>query len=271
VRLFIGSGMPAGLWRRVQARFKPARVLEFYASTEAGAILVNLRGSKPGSMGRPLPGSAEVRIAAYDIDNRKLVVDTDGFAKECDVDEVGMLLARVKPSEPASSTPLRGVFSREDAWLATGDLFRRDADGDFWRVDNVNDVIHTAEGLVFTGPIRDALGDVPAIDLAIAYGVLPPGGEHEVALAAATLRRGEELDANEIARALDPIPLTERPVIVHVVDEIPVTTWYRPLRGPLREAGIPEPGEGRQAWYRSGSSYRSLTEAEHRRLARQPA
>ncbi len=68
VRLFIGSGMPRGLWRRVERRFQPARVLEFYASTEAGAILVNLRARKPGSMGRPLPGSAEVRIAAYGID-----------------------------------------------------------------------------------------------------------------------------------------------------------------------------------------------------------
>ena len=68
VRLFIGSGMPAGLWRRVEQRFRPARVVEFYASTEAGAILVNLRDAKPGSMGRPLPGSAEVRIAAYDFD-----------------------------------------------------------------------------------------------------------------------------------------------------------------------------------------------------------
>jgi len=50
-----------------------------------------------------------------------------------------------------------------------------------------------------------------------------------------------------------------------------VTTWYRPLTGPLREAGIPEPGEGRQAWVRSGTKYRPLTEAEHRRLAGQPA
>jgi putative long chain acyl-CoA synthase len=46
VRLFVGSGMPRGLWRRVERRFRPARVLEFYASTEAGAILVNLRGAK---------------------------------------------------------------------------------------------------------------------------------------------------------------------------------------------------------------------------------
>ena len=54
LRLFIGSGMPRALWRRVEERFSPARVVEFYASTEAGAILVNVRGAKLGSMGRPL-------------------------------------------------------------------------------------------------------------------------------------------------------------------------------------------------------------------------
>jgi putative long chain acyl-CoA synthase len=64
VRLFIGSGMPRGLWRRVQRRFAPARVVEFYASAETGAILINLRDAKPGAMGRPLPGSPEVRLAA---------------------------------------------------------------------------------------------------------------------------------------------------------------------------------------------------------------
>src|SRR5260370_34299473 len=85
VRLFIGSGMPRGLWRRVQERFAPARVVEFYASTEAGAILVNLRGKKPGAMGRPLPGSAEVRIAAYDLERMRVEQGQDGFARECDV------------------------------------------------------------------------------------------------------------------------------------------------------------------------------------------
>ena len=105
VRLFIGSGMPRGLWRRVERRFRPARVVEFYASTEAGAILVNLRDSKLGSMGRPLPGSAEVRIAQYDLDARGLVLDRDGSARGCDVDEVGMLLARVSPTESLTIDP----------------------------------------------------------------------------------------------------------------------------------------------------------------------
>lgn len=101
LRLFIGSGMPRGLWRRVEDRFAPARVIEFYASTEAGAILVNVRDAKPGSMGRTLPGSAEVRIAEYDFDAQGLVLDRDGFAKRCGADEVGMLLAAGGPQRAA--------------------------------------------------------------------------------------------------------------------------------------------------------------------------
>src|SRR5437764_8623438 len=185
--------MPSSLWRRVEERFAPARVLEFYASTEAGAILVNLRDAKPGGMGRPLPGSAEVRIADYDFEAKGLVIGPTGFVKECGIEEIGMLLVRVRLDEPLGMVPLRGVFAAEDAWLATGDLFRRDADGDYWRVDGVADVIRTVEGAVFTGPIRDALGDIPSVDLVVAYGVIPNGAEHEIALAAVTLRKGPEL------------------------------------------------------------------------------
>jgi putative long chain acyl-CoA synthase len=269
VRLFIGSGMPPNLWRRVETRFAPARVLEFYASTEAGAILVNLRDVKRGAMGRPLPGSAEVRIAEYDLRAGGLVVGRDGFARECGVDEVGMLLARVGPDEPLSVVALRGVFAAEDAWVATGDLFRRDADGDYWRLDGVGEVIRTGAGEVFTSPIRNALGELEAVDLAVAYGVLPPGGEHEVAIAAVTLRHGHELTARELSRVMAPLEPRQRPLIVRVVGGIPVTTWFRPLTGPLREEGIPEPGEGVQAWYldASGERYRPLTETARKRLA----
>ncbi|HTU84067.1 MAG TPA: AMP-binding protein [Solirubrobacteraceae bacterium] len=272
VRLFIGSGMPRGLWRRVEERFKPARVVEFYASTEAGAILVNLSRGKPGAMGRRLPGSAEVRIAEYDLDAQGLVLDRDGFALRCATDEVGMLLARVSPSESLSITPLRSLFARDDAWAATGDLFRRDAEGDYWRVDGVADVIHTARGPVFTTQIRDALGDIPAVDLALAYGVFPHQRRPEIALAAITLRRGRSLGPRELSQALRGLPPEGRPAVVHVVERIPVTTWYRPMAQELREAGIPEPGAGVRAWYldASGGTYRPLTEAARRRLTGSP-
>ncbi|MFZ0040378.1 MAG: AMP-binding protein, partial [Solirubrobacteraceae bacterium] len=171
VRLFIGSGMPRGLWRRVQDRFKPARVLEFYASAETGAILVNLRGSKAGAMGRQLPGSPEVRLAAFDLRSEELEIGRDGFVRACGTDEIGLLLARARTVETAGAIPMRGVFARDDAWLSTGDLFRRDDEGDYWRIDSVRDVIHTEHGPMFTAPIRDALSDLPAVDLSVAYGV----------------------------------------------------------------------------------------------------
>ena len=268
VRLFIGSGMPRSLWRRAEERFAPARVVEFYASTEAGAILVNLRDAKPGAMGRPLPGSAEVRIARYDIEAEGLVAGRDGLARECDVDEVGMLLARVRATEQLSVVPLRGVFSTEDAWLVTGDLFRRDADGDYWRVDGAADVIRTREGPAFTTLIRDALGDLPAVDLAVAYGVRPEGAPHELAVAAVTLRAGRGIDQRELTRALAALAPEQRPAVVRVVDSIPVTTWYRPITGPLKAEGLPEPDPSHLAFYRdaSGETYRPLTAAARRRL-----
>jgi putative long chain acyl-CoA synthase len=268
VRLFIGSGMPRGLWRRVQERFAPARVVEFYASTETGVILVNLRDAKAGAMGRPLPGTPEVRIAAYDQESEQLILGRGGFVRRCKTDEVGLLVARARPSD-TSVAPMRGVFSRDDAWLSTGDLFRCDADGDYWRLDGVYDVIHTAEGPVLAAPIRDALGDLPAVDLAIAYGLRASDGAGELAAAAVTLRPGHELSAATLSSALGEVPEGHRPAVVQVIDEMPVTTWFRPRARPLRQAGLPAAAEGR-AWYldRGGRRYRPLTEAARRRLSR---
>ena len=273
VRLFIGSGMPRGLWRRVQRRFGPARVLEFYAATEAGAILINVSGSKIGAMGRPLPGSAEVRVAAYNAAKRDLILRPDGYTRECGVDEVGMLLARSRRDASTSALPLRGVFARDDAWIATGDLFRRDRDGDFWRVDNALEVVSTADGPAYTVPIREALGDLPAVDLSVAYAVRPDGAEHELAVAAVTLRPGHELDARDVGRALAVCEPHARPAIVQVVDDIPVTTWYRPITGPLREQGIPEPDPERQIWGldEARERYRPLSATARKRLIRSAA
>jgi putative long chain acyl-CoA synthase len=264
IRLFIGSGMPKRLWRQVEQRFAPARVLEFYASTEVGAILVNVRDVKVGAMGRPLPGSADVRIAEYDIVAGGLVLGPDGFARECAVDEVGMLMARVRSTDLLGMVPLRGVFAAQDAWVITGDLFRKDADGDYWRVDGVSEVIRTKHGPVFSTPIRDALGALAAVDLAVAYGVRG-GGDHELAVAAVSLRQGQELTARQLTRGMKVLESGQRPAVVRVVDRIPLTTWYRPISAPLRAEGVVE---GATGWYRdaSGESYRPLSAAARRRL-----
>lgn len=274
VRLFIGSGMPRGLWRRVEERFAPARVLEFYASTQGEAVLVNLSGRKPGSLGRPLPGSAEVRLAVYDLEHGRIHEGPNGLAVEADVNEVGMLLARVGPAQPTGPVPpLRGVFEPGDAWTPTGDLFRRDADGDFWLVGRATDLIRTPEGIVPPAPMRDALGDLPGVDVVVAYGI--PIGEHglELAAAALTLRPSGELRPIDLTEALMAMEAPLRPALIRVVDRIPVTGWHRLDPAPLREEGIPAAGNGQaaapRAFYRDKSgAYRPLTETARRRLLR---
>ncbi len=263
VRLFIGAGMPRGLWRRVARRFSPATVLEFYASTEGDAILVNLSGEKPGCKGQPLPGSAGIRLAAYDVAGGRLREGEDGFAVECRPGEVGMLLTRLRGVVSTSESPLRGLFEPGDAWLATGDLFRADDDGDLWLVDHVGSLIRTEHGHVASFPIQDALGDVDAIDLAAVYAISDESEGRSLAVAAVAMRDGRKLDARAVTRALSILPVDDRPDLVHVVDEIPVTTWYRPNVSKLRAAGKPKPGRG--VWRLEGDRY-----VEHRRKDRSP-
>ena len=183
-----------------------------------------------------------------------------------------MLLARVQPDDTLSVTPLRGVFARDDAWLATGDLFRRDADGDYWRLDGVGDVIRTADGPVFTAADpRRARSDSRRSTWRSPTACSPTTGEPELAVAAVTLRAGRTLSARDIGRrAVGCWRATQRPALVHVVDEIPVTTWFGRSPGRCATPGSPSPAMAVPAWYldAAGETYRPLTAAARQRLTR---
>jgi len=241
IRLFIGAGMPRGLWRRVEQHFAPARVVELYASTEGNAVLVNPKG-KVGSLGRRLPGSAPLKIARFDIDNGRLVEGPDGFAVECGVGEVGMLLARLSPRDGAyPDRALRALFEGGDAWLPTGDLVRVDEDGDHWLVGGAASLIRTPQGYVPPLPVQDAIESLEEVHLSVAYPVDEPDGTNSVGLAV-SLREGTRLDPARVAEAVQDLPPAHRPRYVRVVDEVPRTTWYRVRTEPLRAEGIPTDG-----------------------------
>lgn len=259
IRLFIGSGMPPGLWRRATERFAPAKVLEFYASTEGDVVLANVAGAKVGSKGRPLPGSADVRIAAYDPIARRLLEDENGFVRECSDEEVGLLLGRAGIHSERTNVAMRGIFAAGDAWVPTENLFRRDADGDYWLVDHKRTVIETAHGIVFSQPVVDTLVAVDRIDLAVVYGVQQDGAE--LAVAAITLREGRAPRLAEVGHALDGLPVSQRPDIIHVVESIPLGPSYRPRASALRKLGLPKPSA--RTWYLDPktASYKRMTKA----------
>jgi putative long chain acyl-CoA synthase len=265
VRLFIGSGMPTGLWKRVIDVFKPAHVVEFFATTDGQAVLANVSGAKLGSKGRPLPGGGDVELAAYDAEDDLILEDDRGFVRRADTNEVGVLLAHPRgPVDPTASVK-RGVFAPADTWVSTEYLFRRDEDGDYWLVDNRGVVIHTARGPVYASPIDDSVGRLGAVDLAVTYGV--EVGGHQMAITALALCPGGSIPSADLSEALADLPVGNPPDIVHVVPQMKLSASYRPLLSPLRAEGIPKPS--RNAWYLDPDTnrYKRLTVAVRTEIA----
>jgi len=274
VRLFAGSGMPRPLWQRVVERFGPVNVLEFYATTEGNAILANVAGKKIGSCGRVLPGSAAVRVASWDVESGEPVYLASGYVRPAAADESGMLLARVERERGAlEGKPLRNVFERGDAWSVSGNLFHVDGDGDFWLGDPVSDLIRGRDGFIATVPIEEAIGELPFVSAAAAYGLKLRSSAPEVPAVAIVLRRRKEMDHETLERLVaERLAEASRPVIVRVVSELPMTAGYRVLKGPLREEGLPKADLQRgRVWYWDAdeSRYAKLQPARLERLRRQ--
>jgi len=227
IRLFVGAGMPISTWRRLRHRFAPAGVLELYASTEGRAVLANLAGAKLGAKGRPLPGSAEVAVVQWDIEANRLVLGEDGLGRRCAPGQVGMLLSGVDRASLMPASPLRGVLKPGDRWLATGDLFRVDEDGDHWFLGSALSAIRSERGPVPHAAVSDALCRVEAVALAVAYGLPAADGTQLVAVTV-TLRDERELDPGTVQAVLElELPDAWLPDVIRVVDELPRTTWYR--------------------------------------------
>ena len=265
VRLFIGSGMPTGLWGRVVDAFAPAHVVEFFATTDGQAVLANVSGAKIGSKGRPIPGAGRIELAAYDAEHDLILENDRGFVQIAEPKQVGVLLAASNgPIDPTASVK-RGVFAAGDTWISTEYLFYRDDDGDYWLAGRRGSVVHTARGLVYGERVTDALGCVNGVDLAVTYNV--PVGDREVAVSAVTLLPGASITAADLTDAVAKIPIGVGPDIVQVCPEMTLSATYRPTVSALRAAGIPKPG--RQVWYfdADGNFFRKLTPSARSELS----
>jgi putative long chain acyl-CoA synthase len=265
VRLFIGSGMPTGLWGRVVEAFAPAHVVEFFATTDGQAVLANVSGAKVGSKGRPLPGAGRIELGAYDVEHDLILENDRGFVQIAEPNQVGVLLAASNgPIDPSASVK-RGVFAAGDTWISTEYLFYRDDDGDFWLAGRRGSVVRTARGLVFAEPVTDALGCINGVDLAVTYNV--PVGDHEVAVSAVTLLPGASITAADLTESFATLPIGLGPDIVCVVPEMNLSATFRPTVSALRAAGIPK--AGRQVWYldADANQYRRMTSGARSELS----
>jgi acetyl-CoA synthetase len=141
-------------------------VVDTWWQTETGAIMITplpgLTTTKPGSATRPFPGiAAEIRNE-----------------KGERVDVGGGLLALTRPWP----SMLRGIYGDPDRYVrqywnkwgpgvyVTGDGAKRDADGNFWLLGRVDDVLNVAGHRIGTMEVESALVDHPSVAEAAVVG-----------------------------------------------------------------------------------------------------
>ena len=242
LRLAIGNGLSAEVWRSLLDRLGPVRILEFYASTEGNVWLYNVEG-KIGSIGRAPPYLAlrdPLGLARFDQGSQLPARGPDGFCERCAVGEIGEALGRIDHdpstrfegySELAETEKkiLRDVFQLGDAWMRTGDLMRRDAHGFYTFVDRVGDTFRWKGENVATLEVSSAIRACPGIKDVIVYGVAVPGAEGRAGMALMTIDGQFDFDA--FVGGLQALPRYAWPVFVRLAaGEIDTTDTFKPKR-----------------------------------------
>jgi fatty-acyl-CoA synthase len=269
LRLALGNGLSAPVWRAFADRFPDTRVLEFYASTEGNVWLYNVEG-RIGALGRLpsyLAAKAPIALVRFVEEAQAPLRGPDGFCVACEDDEAGEALGRIAGdaasrfegySESAETEKkiLRDVFTPGDAWMRTGDLMRRDADGFFHFVDRIGDTYRWKGENVAIAEVTAALRACPGVDDALVYGVEVPGNEGRAGMA--TLVSKQTLDLRALARGLESLPKWARPVFLRVAPTIERTETFKPKRARYTAQGF-DPSQSTDALFVLGEGgYRPL-------------
>jgi long-chain acyl-CoA synthetase len=222
-----GSPMAPELIRRTREVLPGVRLVQGYGLSETG-FLTALRddehvGRRLTSCGRRAPG-IEVRVA-----------DASGAAVK--IGEAGELVARganVMRRYWNNSKETAQAF--RDGWFRTGDVGHQDADGFFYILDRLKDMIVTGGENVYSGEVEAVIYEHPAVLEAAVFGIPDPKWGELVA-ACVVLKPGKALSSDElIAHCRESLANYKVPRRVEFSDtELPKSGTGKILKRALRE------------------------------------
>jgi acetyl-CoA synthetase len=203
---------------------------EFYGQTECNLVLSAcsaLGVSKPGAIGKPVPGHT---VAVIDAEGNPLKVGETGQIAVKRPDPVMFLEYWSKPQDT------RNKFIGD--WMTTGDQGVMDEEGYVSFVGRDDDVITSAGFRIGPGEIEDCLIRHPAVALAAAVGK-PDALRTEIVKAFIVLKKGYAA-SDALASEIQGFVKTrlsghEYPREVAFIDDMPMTTTGKVIRRLLRE------------------------------------
>uniref|UniRef100_A0A3P9B5P2 Long-chain-fatty-acid--CoA ligase n=1 Tax=Maylandia zebra TaxID=106582 RepID=A0A3P9B5P2_9CICH len=214
VRLAVGNGIRADVWRDFVRRFGEIQIREFYGATEGNFALLNY-SSKMGALGRHTflhKMFFPYAVIKYDADKGEPLRDSSGFCMEVEKGEPGLLVTKITAKAPftgyvtdlnqTEKKKLHNVFKKGDLYFNTGDLLRIDEDNFMYFHDRVGDTFSNTE-LQLT-PVCDCLTFV-----------FRPGGR--AGMAAVTLMDGLKFDSTVVFKHVeDFLPSYARPRFLRI-------------------------------------------------------
>jgi crotonobetaine/carnitine-CoA ligase len=168
------------------------------------------------------------------------IVDESG--SECGPSVAGELWVRA--DNPAAI--VRGYFgmadkTREafvDGWFRTGDLFKRDANGNYYFLDRLKDYIRRRGENISSFEIEASVCTHESVLECAAVAVPSEWGEEEVKIAVVP-RPGQRIDCAALYRYLSSrVPSFAMPRYIEVLDALPRTATDRVRKVALRQSGV---------------------------------
>ena len=262
IRIATGPGLRPDIWRAFRDRFGIATIIDSYGQTEGNISLQNRRG-RVGSCGRCAPFQHEqLKLAKYDLERGELVRGADGFLVECGVGEQGELLGRITKNSPMSfdgyADPkdnerklVRDCFEKDDLYLRTGDLLKRDYASYYYFVDRIGDTFRWKGENVATIEVEHLLNQAPGVHETAVYGVSVPGTEGRAGMALVVPKDGAALDPRAFyEHATRVLPAYARPLFVRVAPQVDVTGNFKNRKTRLQDEGFDPARFADTLWFR---------------------
>ncbi|XP_061630750.1 long-chain fatty acid transport protein 2-like isoform X2 [Phyllopteryx taeniolatus] len=186
VRLAIGNGIRANVWRDFLSRFGNIRILELYGATEGNFVLVNYCG-KIGAVGRDnflYRWRNPFALIKYDVDQGEPLRDSSGLCIQVPKGKPGLLVSAISARTPflgyardlqqTEKKKLHDVLKKGDVYFNTGDLMLIDKDGFVYFQDRVGDTFRWKGENVSTNEVSDVITQAECVSEASVYGVEVP-------------------------------------------------------------------------------------------------
>ncbi|XP_037339616.2 long-chain fatty acid transport protein 2 [Pungitius pungitius] len=248
VRLAIGNGIRAEIWREFLNRFGNIQVREFYASTEGNVGFLNYAG-KIGAIGRVNFFHQKLfpfTLIRYDTERDEPIRDANGFCVESPKGETGLLVSKItniapfvgyaQNEEQTERKRLRDVLKKGDLYFNSGDLMRIDKDNFIYFQDRVGDTFRWKGENVATNEVSDILTLCDCLKEANVYGVQVPGHEGRVGMAAVTVKEGSQFEGSRVYNHLvNYLPSYARPRFIRIQNEVEVTATFKQMKVKLVE------------------------------------